>query len=338
MAGIAGVSIATVSRVINNPHLVQADTREHVLAVMQEVGYVSTRMPGGGVDNRSHTICFLFSVADYGFYEEALDGLESILQPRRYTALLCPISCDPARRAFQFETICARKPDGIIYALRDFHPENMEQINAARIPIVLARKYEQAPETYNCCYVNFAEGSYRMTQHLIALGRRKIMLLVEKVSFQFVASFCEGWRRAYEESGLPCSDAWIIHTQNTVEGGYAKAMELLQDKKAPEAFFCASGEMAFGALRAARDLNVSTPEELAVVGFTDPAIAQLSEPKLTTIDQSTRRLSIVAVRMLFDIIEESDSENAAPQEIVLQPKLFIRNSCGNSKPVNVLFE
>ncbi len=299
--------------------------------MIQEVGYVPSNRQHESSDAVPRTIYFIFDIADYGFYEEILDGFETVLSPRRFTALLCPVDSDPERRTIQLEELCKRKPGGIIYALRDFHEDILDIIQSAHVPVVLARKYQQVKDKYHSCYVNFSEGSYRMTQHLIAQGHRKIMLLVERVSFQFVASFCEGWQRAYEESGLPCSASWIVHTLNAVQSGYAKAVELLQSDSMPDAFFCASGEMAFGALRAAREYGIPVPDQLAVVGFTNPAIAQLSDPQLTTIDQSIRQLGVIAARLLFDLIEEKIDDRMAPQEIVLHPKLLVRGSCGELK-------
>lgn len=338
LASLAGVSIATVSRVINNPQLVQPDTREHVLEVMRRVNYAPAWTVESRLSGRSRLIAFLFSEKDYYFYSSIRDGLESIVGLRGYTVLYCPIEAEPQRRSQQLKTIFEQKPDGAIWALRDFHPEDIRMIDERQVPLVLARKYDSAPaDRYNCCYINFAEASYRMTRHLLEMGHRRIGLMFENVSQQFMNSFCQGWERALREEQAPIEDDLLLNAPNTMQGGYTKAVELLERGEMPEAVFCASDEQAFGVLKAAHEKGVPVPEQLAVAGFTDSPMSNLCDPELTTIDLPIYRLGIIAARMLFDVIEDTGSE-VTPGEVVLQPKLRIRRSCGNEKPINVLFE
>lgn len=338
LASLAGVSIATVSRVINNPQLVQPDTREHVLEVMRRVNYAPAWTVESRLSGRSRLIAFLFSEKDYYFYSSIRDGLESIVGLRGYTVLYCPIEAEPQRRSQQLKTIFEQKLDGAIWALRDFHPEDIRMIDERQVPLVLARKYDSAPaDRYNCCYINFAEASYRMTRHLLEMGHRHIGLMFENVSQQFMNSFCQGWERALREEQAPIEDDLLLNAPNTMQGGYTKAVELLERSEMPEAVFCASDEQAFGVLKAAHEKGVPVPERLAVAGFTDSPMSNLCDPELTTIDLPIYRLGIIAARMLFDVIEDTGSE-VTPGEVVLQPKLRIRRSCGNEKPINVLFE
>ena len=338
LASLAGVSIATVSRVINNPQLVQPDTREHVLEVMRRVNYAPAWTVESRLSGRSRLIAFLFSEKDYYFYSSIRDGLESIVGLRGYTVLYCPIEAEPQRRSQQLKTIFEQKLDGAIWALRDFHPEDIRMIDERQVPLVLARKYDSAPaDRYNCCYINFAEASYRMTRHLLEMGHRRIGLMFENVSQQFMNSFCQGWERALREEQAPIEDDLLLNAPNTMQGGYTKAVELLERGEMPEAVFCASDEQAFGVLKAAHEKGGPVPERLAVAGFTDSPMSNLCDPELTTIDLPIYRLGIIAARMLFDVIEDTGSE-VTPGEVVLQPKLRIRRSCGNEKPINVLFE
>lgn len=328
IARLANVSVATVSRVLNTPELVQIDTRERVLQTIQRTGY-APRRNGAARDSAPRVLLFLLDLMDYGFYEPVAAGLETVAQPRGYAAMFCPISAAAERRAAQMDALLRQRPAGAIWALRDFYPEEAARFTAAGVPLVLARRYDGAPAGLPCCYTDFTVGSFRMTQHLLSCGCRRVALLVEKVSFQFVSSFCAGWRRAYFENGLPFSEEWIVHTPNTVQGGYERVRELLRVPDAPDAFFCASNEMAFGALRAARELGVPVPERLAIAGFTDSPVATLSEPPLTTISQPIRQLGAVTARMLLDRIETPPDAALQPQEIVLQPRLCIRGTCGS---------
>ena len=276
LASLAGVSIATVSRVINNPQLVQPDTREHVLEVMRRVNYAPAWTVESRLSSRSRLIAFLFSEADYYFYSDIRSGLESIAGLRGYTVLFCPIAAEQQRRSQQLRTIFEQKLDGAIWALRDFYPEDIKMIDERQVPLVLARKYDSAPtDRYNCCYINFAEASYRMTRHLLEMGHRRIGLMFENVSQQFMNSFCQGWELALKEEAAPREASLLLNAPNSMAGGYAKTMELLDAGEMPEAVFCASDEQAFGVLKAAHEKGVRVPEELAVAGFTDSPMSNL---------------------------------------------------------------
>ena len=247
LASLAGVSIATVSRVINNPQLVQPDTREHVLEVMRRVNYAPAWTVESRLSSRSRLIAFLFSEADYYFYSDIRSGLESIAGLRGYTVLFCPIAAEQQRRSQQLRTIFEQKLDGAIWALRDFYPEDIKMIDERQVPLVLARKYDSAPtDRYNCCYINFAEASYRMTRHLLEMGHRRIGLMFENVSQQFMNSFCQGWELALKEEAAPREASLLLNAPNSMAGGYAKTMELLDAGEMRTVF--ADGRMILVAL------------------------------------------------------------------------------------------
>lgn len=291
------------------------------------------------ISSRSRILAFLFSEADYTFYSPIVGGLESIAKHREYTVMCCPLSDIAERRAQQISALCRQNIDGYIWALRDFCEEDINRITETKSPLILARKYTAASaQSFSCCYINFTEASRRMTQHLIDQGHRRIALLFENVSQQFMKSFCAGWEQALGENGMPCDQSLIISTPNTVAGGYLKTKELIREGNLPDAFYCASDELAFGVMRAAQEHGIAVPEQLAVAGFTDSPMSRLTEPALTTIDLPIQRLGAVAARMLFDIIEDAGLDTPPRDEIVLQPKLKIRRSCGNEKAINILYE
>lgn len=322
IASLAGVSIATVSRAVNSPDSVHVQTRERILQIMQQEGYAPARSFAA-----QGALLFLYDAQDHSFYEPIIDGFHNALLQTKLSVLFLPLAANESHRRAQFARMNLQKLCGVIWALRDFYPEETERFAKRGLPLVLMRKYDHAPKSLPCCYADFATGAFRMTEHLLRQGRRHIALLVEKVSFQFVSSFCGGWKRAYFENGLPFDESWIIHTPNTVEGGYAAARALLLGPDAPDAFFCASNEMAFGALRAAHELQIPVPERLAIAGFTDSPIAMLSDPPLTALSQPIYQLGVTAVRLLLDIIEHHAADGSAhAQEVMLPPQLCIRAS------------
>ncbi len=330
VAKLAGVSTATVSRSINQPQMVSPETRARVIDAINKTGYIAKKTPR---DKKHHSslLLFIFDEADYRFYEEMFYGFDAILGEQDAAVLYCPISPDDNRADAQLFSLLNNDIAGIIFALRDFHFDFVTQCRKRHIPIVFARKYSYSESAYPRCYTDFEVGSYRMTKYLLSLNHRKINLMVEKASLQFVESFCAGWRRAYFENGIDFSDDWIVHTINDMEGGYRKALEIFQTGEKPDAFFCASNEMAFGILRAARHSGIAVPKELSITGFTDSPIAKLAEPPLTTLEQPIRQLGAVLIRTLLDLIHSKSYAQFPHQEIVLQPHLCVRGSSGEHK-------
>ena len=147
IARLANVSVATVSRVLNTPELVQIDTRERVLQTIQRTGY-APRRNGAARDSAPRVLLFLLDLMDYGFYEPVAAGLETVAQPRGYAAMFCPISAAAERRAAQLDALLRQRPAGAIWALRDFYPEEAARFTAAGVPLVLARRYDGAPAGY----------------------------------------------------------------------------------------------------------------------------------------------------------------------------------------------
>ena len=144
IAKLAGVSIATVSRAINAPQLVQPQTLAHIQDVMQQTGYAPVRSRPRRQGGCKHAVLFLFNEADYNFYEQIQEGFETVVRPRGYVMLFCQISPDAGRRAAQIDAILRQRPAGVIWALRDFHAEEVERFAQSDIPLVLARKYDSA--------------------------------------------------------------------------------------------------------------------------------------------------------------------------------------------------
>ncbi len=324
IAKLAGVSTATVSRAINNPDAVQKETRSRIDSVLKETGYVP---PSVKKNAMTGVILFFFNEDDYLFYDRIYIGFDSIVRNTPYTIVMCPIPANETARKKILLSFSRRKIDGVIYALRDYYQADISWFLSRKIPVILARKYSDMSLALPRCYIDFSVGSFRMTEHLLSIGCRKIYLMVEQVSAQFLTSFCSGWKRAFFEQNLPFSEDWIIDTKNSVQGGYEKAMELLTSSDIPDAFFCSSNEMALGILRAARDLSISVPDRLSVVGFTDSPTAAFTEPELTTLNQPIDQLGVMTAEIMLNALERKGDLSLVPPEIVLQPQLCIRKSC-----------
>lgn len=336
IAKLANVSIATVSRVINRPEVVLPETREQVLAVMRKYGYTPAPHTGGGAQPKA--VGLLVPDAEDYLSIRLMAGIESVAARREHAVYLCGTKGGPDRERTMIAAALEQKLRGLVIYTNTLSVEDAADLQRRRVPFVLVGRSEAAPH-HNACYINYEEGGYRMVRHLLELGHQKFLLLCDAGAPNIEARMWEGLCRARRELMTgPGGGDRVLHAEGgSVRAGYDAAQEVLAGER-PDAVFASSDELALGLMKALRERGVAVPDQIAVAGFTDSPVAGVVTPELTTVEQPTHRLGMVAARMLFDLIDDESLLDGTPQEIVLLPKLKIRNSCGNRKPINTLFE
>ncbi|MCI8493321.1 MULTISPECIES: LacI family DNA-binding transcriptional regulator [Anaerotruncus] len=332
IAKLANVSIATVSRVVNRPEVVQPETRAHVLTVMRAHNY---NPASRGTAARTGSICLLAGHAGDYLVQRLLSGVENVAAQRDCSVYLCGTGGRSEEDLLR--AVVGQRFDGLIICSSSLGAESAARLVNAHMPFVLAGRCPAAAH-FNACYVNFEEGAYRMARHLLELGRKRLWLLTNGRRPNVSASMQEGLLRAQRMAGLEPDGGRVLHApENSVHAGYEAAFEVLSGSL-PDAVFASGDELAFGFMKALLEHGVDVPGEVAVTGFTDSPTAGIVTPELTTVEQPAHRQGMVAARMLFDMIDGIPAADATPQEIVLLPKLKIRASCGNRRHINTLFE
>lgn len=331
----AGVSVATISRVLNHPHIVQPETREHVLAVMQEYNYTPNWFARNLTLGRSRTIALMIPSIENTMYQHITSGVEQVAQKKDYTIILCNTHSNIKNEENYLDMIISRKIDGIILTSTSLDRENLQKLNSNNIPFVFVGKNELFKDE-NTCYINFEDSGYKMTKHLIDMGHQNIDLAIDENSRSKSENLIKGYKKAISNNNREIGK---IHTcESSIEGGYLLAKKLIRTKSLPKAIFASDDEIAFGIIKAAREENIDIPSELALAGFTDSPMCTLVSPELTSVEQPTKKLGMVAARMLFDIIEDREFSSNTTQEIVLQSTIKVRKSCGNKKQIYELFD
>lgn len=335
IAKLANVSIATVSRVINRPEVVLPETREQVLAVMRKVGYSPAPHAGGGAQPKA--VGLLVPDAEDYLAIRLMAGIESVAARREHAVYLCSTKGGPDRERQAIAGALEQRMRELVIYTNTLSAEDAADLQRRRVPFVLVGRSEAAPR-HNACYINYEEGGYRMVRHLLELGHQKFLLLCEAGSPNIEARMWEGLCRARRELMTGPGGDRVLHAEGgSIRAGYDAAREVLAGER-PDAVFASSDELALGLMKALQENGVGVPGQIAVTGFTDSPVAGVVTPELTTVEQPTHRLGMVAARMLFDLIDDESLLDGTPQEIVLLPKLKVRNSCGNRKPINTLFE
>lgn len=335
VAKAAGVSVATISRVLNHPEQVQPETKSHVLAVMESLNYQPNWFARGLNLGRTNTIALLVPNIENRRFLNIMTGVETVALKKQHTVFLCNTHANEQEEGDYLRMVMDRKVDGVILVSTQQQSKEISELSDGACPWVHIGK--NAPEGCgNLCFINYEEGAYQMTAHLISMGHPTVALLLDQAPLAEMKLIAAGYRRALHEH-LPGTAEQILYSEDSVQGGYLTAQKLLQSKSLPAAVLTASDEQAFGIMKAANDSQLEIPRDLALACLIDSPMCSIVTPALTSLELPSRRLGMVAARMLFDLIEGDEEEGCGPQEIILQPKLKIRRSCGNTKHIYELF-
>lgn len=330
VARAAGVSVATVSRVLNHPEQVQPETKQHVLSIMESLHYQPNWFARGLNFGKTGTIALLVPKIEDHRFVEIITGVETIAQKKEHTVLLCNTHVNAQEELKSLNMVLERKVDGLILVSSQLSARQMAPLIQEGCPWVHIGSSPPAPCDH-LCFIHYEKGAYQMTAHLLKLGYRSISLLLDSAPLPEASPIIAGYRRALQDHDAP-PDREILRCEDSVQGGYLTTQQLIQSGNAPRALITFSDEQAFGALKAAADEGVSIPDQLALACLEDSRLCPIFTPSLTALDLPAHRLGLVAARMLFDCIE-CDEAFDGPQEIILQPELKIRRSCGNTSPI-----
>lgn len=326
VARVANVSAATVSRVLSNNRYVSQETRRKVLEAVEQLGYKPNRLASNFRKMTSRTVIVVMPGISNPFFAQILKAFNDVARHRGYHVLLGDTGNDLNGEREFIELVKAKFVDGVLLATARIPKEEIAQVSEA-IPVVLACEYIDgfAIPTVAIDNVGAARAA---TQYLISLGHRQIAHLSGPLSVVLGRDRLKGYRQALLANEIPVDEAVIREGDFSVRAGYELTRKLLAMQNRPTAVFAANDEMAIGAMRAAKELGLSVPAELSVVGFDDIPLSTLVEPTLTTIRQPKYEIGTQSMNMLLDLIEGGENTR---QQVVLEHELVVRDSTSGPK-------
>jgi LacI family transcriptional regulator len=299
VAASAGVSVATVSKVINGRSDVAATTRARVQELLREHDYVGRRVELPG----SPTI-ELFFQADLGSYAtEIMQGVLDAAADVRVAVVVTvrsrgQRSSVPAAWARDLSAKGRRAVVGVTTSLT---AGDLNALSRARIPLVVIDPMNMPHARLTSVgSTNFA-GGMAATQHLVSLGHRRIAYIGGSPSGAINQARVHGFRAAMEAAGVPIPEGYVRLVQNRYDDGVACGTELIDLRERPTAIFAYSDELALGVIEAARERGLRVPGDLSIVGFDDTQMARLASPPLTTVRQPLREMGAVALRTALEL-------------------------------------
>jgi LacI family transcriptional regulator len=327
----AGVSIKTVSRVINGEPYVTEATRGRVLETMRELGYVANVSAQRLAKGRARAIGFVFHNPSWQYIGTALQGVLAAAQAAGYETVMHPCNIeDPAECENVVQLTRQGKVDGLVITPPcDVVESMMDALADLRVPFVRMTPCDRCGGLPFVCADDYG-GARAMTQHLLELGHRRIGFVVGS-SIQVASGHrLEGYRDALLAAGLEYDAGLVKQGDFNYPSGLQAGRELLQLAARPTAIFASNDDMAAGALAAAHERSLSVPRELSVAGFDDTPLSWQLSPALTTVHQPVYESALLATEILIGWLNGDAPAQAAN---VLPTWLVRRESTAEAAPV-----
>jgi LacI family transcriptional regulator len=330
VATLAGVSIKTVSRVVNNQGEISEATRQRVQAAIDELGYRPNVLARSLVNRRTDTLAVVAWGIEYFGPSRMMVGVEQQADELGYSLILNLVSQpdDPNPERI-LDSLLARRVDGIIWLVPQVG-DNRNWLQAGLLerlpPIVFLSMQSQAGLTITA--VNNYSGAKQATQHLIDQGRREIAMITGPTAWWEARERFAGWKSTLEEAGLTASPSLIVESYWSAAGGERAMQQLLKQTPDLDAVFASSDQIALGALGAIHQSGRRIPQDVAIVGFDNAPESAFYWPPLTTVYQKLVNAGHIALQSLHQIIEARRQQKGPiePALTLIEPELIVRAS------------
>ncbi|EHR41094.1 LacI family DNA-binding transcriptional regulator [Alishewanella jeotgali] len=319
---LAGVSLATVSRVMNNNTPVKESTRRKVLDAMAQLDYRPNSIAQSLASNRSNSIGVLVSELHGPFYGAMLTGIEAEFRAAGKHVIITAGHSDLATEQDGIDFLQSRNCDALILHVEAVSDDYLLQLAAGDTPFVLLNRHIPAIAD-RCISLNNELGGYLATRHLLQQGHRQIAYIAGPMWKTDARDRYHGHQRALAEYQLTADPALFFEGDFRETGGSKGLESLLQSGKTFSALVCANDEMASGAITAARELGLNIPQQLSVMGYDNVNFAYYTYPKLSTIDYPISAMGQMAARWVLREVYQQESNEV---QQLFEPVLISRDS------------
>jgi LacI family transcriptional regulator len=316
----AGVSSATVSRILNGTAAVSSAKKDLVHAAIAKLGFVPNPVARGLAGGRTFSIGVVTQAIDSPFYGAALRGIEETLLPLGYSPLFVSGQWQHAVESRCMEVLKSRRVDGIIVMSGRMTDKELKT-HAKTLPLVVTGRTLKATGLVALKFDN-VEGARLATQHLIALGHRHIACIAGDPQFPDAVERLQGYRIALQEAGIAYQRELVVSGAFQELSGLQAVDELLAKRAKFTAIFAANDQMALGAVLGLRRHALRVPEDVSLIGFDDLPSSMYSNPPLSTVHQSAFELGQLAALAMLQLLAAEPLSVEVPQ-----PRLISRESC-----------
>ncbi|MEN2767037.1 LacI family DNA-binding transcriptional regulator [Ornithinibacillus xuwenensis] len=320
VAMLAGVSVATVSRVLNQQETVTAKTRIKVEEAIKKLNYEPNLLGRNLRTSESRILLILIPSISNPFYTEIIKGIETTALSQHYNILLCETDSNPERENIYYDLVRKKMADGIISMDPAVNIETLIKLAQTHSIIQCSEYAEDSGIPY--VTINNEEAAYRAVKHLVKLGHERIAIINSDEKFLYARQRLAGYKRALAEHGINPRDSYSLYThQLGFDYGKQAMKKILKLEEKPTAVFAVSDLLAIGALKEINQSGLNVPDDIAVVGFDNIDFSNMTNPTLTTISQPMYKMGSIAAEMLIDKIKGKTVES-----ITLDHELITRES------------
>ncbi|SHF27174.1 LacI family DNA-binding transcriptional regulator [Caloramator proteoclasticus] len=303
----AGVSPSTVSRVISDSPRISEETKAKVRKVMQELGYHPNAIARSLVCRTTNTIGIVMPRAAEDvflnpFFPEALRGIAKSTHEEGYCILITTGNTDEEQLESLNAVVNGGRVDGIILMYSKIDDPILKAVKKMEIPFAMIGR---PPKGENCDFVDNdnIDAAFNVTEHLIKMGHRRIGLINGSLNLVVSLDRFEGYKRALNKHNIELDESIIVSGEFVQEGGYEGMKKILQSPNPPTAIITTDDLMAFGAIKAAREMGVKIPKDVSIMSFNNIPLSEFATPALTSVEINAYTLGYEAAKIVIDKVK-----------------------------------
>lgn len=326
IARLAGVSIATVSMILNSKDQnISNSTRENVLRIARESNYIPNAMARSLIIGQTKIIGLIVPEISNPFFPELARGVEDKANEAGYNVILCNSEDNPAKEEKYLEMLAEKMVDGIIFVHTANRNGGLEKYIRQDVPVILIDRDMDIDNVKGKVLVNNYHGAYMGVKHLLEKGYKKIAFITGSLKSNITIDRLQGYKTALSEYGISIDEKYVMLGQYKSEWGIHATKQLLVEGINFDAIFCGNDLIAMGAIKTLISNGLKVPDDVGIVGFDDIWMASMIIPELTTVKQPNYEMGYKASEMLINIIDNPETP-IQRKTVFLETELIIRHS------------
>lgn len=313
VAKAAGVSTATVSRIINNSPLISPETRDRTLKVMEELNYVPNSLARALSNQKSFNVTLLIDIADVKsfsnpFFYEVMHGIETVVYKKGLCLTIASTQNSDKKTDILDWLIHGKRMQGLIVPVSLADETIIAKLEEMRFPFVLVGEPQGAAESVHWVDIHNRQGGQMAVSHLVEKGYRGIGLIVGNKNEKFNQNRLDGYLDSLAQNGMTVREEYIKESNGTKQDACQKMKELLALDNRPDAVIGGDNILCYGAMKAIKEAGLRIPDQMGIVSFDDYPLAELLEPSLTSVVIDVFELGVLAADTLLSMLDDPDSK------------------------------
>ncbi len=326
IARALGIDSSTVSRALNDSSRVTQNTKDKIIAKAEELGYQRNLLASNLRRNVTNTIGVIVPRISRHFFSSAIQGIEETAYLAGYNVIICQSLEQLEREKKIVDSLVANRVDGLLISvsMETTNYNHLNVLNNIGIPLVFFDRHCQIPGYSNVLIDDF-KGGFDATEHLIINNCKHIVHFSGPQELEIYKNRFKGYKAALQKHGIPFNKAYVFNSRLMEQDGYDGIANLLKQGLTIDGIFSANDMAAIGAMKYLKENNITIPEEIAIVGFSNEPVSKVIEPALTTINQPGFEMGTIATNLLLEkILKKEKSTNK--ETIILDSNLIERKS------------